>query len=362
MQPRPRSNSGSGLQPTRSSPRTPTMSSVAVESLLSSIDQMEQLDPKPQSGPPVSSSASSSASTAAVSSSTSSSPVKQEASQSVGTQLLTLVASMQQSVEAANRRSDEATRRADEAIELMKQLLASESKAVQGANQGILSIAKSETQQLQHLNNPTVTSLPPQNRLAPSQHPLLFLPPRLLHPSPVDNPSSAESLLNAFLLERRSGDLVHKKIKTFDDWMRGMEDGMKQAIAAGNLDAVQQSIKYITLMSDFNSTYGWTAADCYWYELQKEVHAGYHSLLSGSPWNARSFSTMTSKYQPLSGRPKQSASTSSTSSSSSSPSSSSATRRPRNLECEHHGKDSSHTTADCMFLASQKSSNTAKSS
>ena len=237
MQSRPRSNSGSGPQPTRSSPRTPTMSTVAVESLLSSIDQMEQLDPRPlQSGTP---SPSSSSSLPTTSSSSSSSSIKPEASQSVGTQLRSFVANMQQSLEAANRRSDEATRRADEAIELMKQLIAQqqvkvESKevkleqplptfvppsspsssssssglnsshrhqqllaAVQGDNQGILSIAKSETQQLQHLHNPTVTSLslPPQLPLTPSQHPMLFLPPRLLHPSPVDNPSSAEGYL-----------------------------------------------------------------------------------------------------------------------------------------------------------------------
>ena len=406
MTTRPRSNSSSGLPPTRTSPRTPSMSRRAVEGLLSSIDQMELQTPSVKPEPTSSSSSSSSS----PKTEPSSSPKTEPPLPSVGLQLRALVLDMQQSLEAANRRSEEATRRADEALDLMRQLIQQqqvkgETKAMkqeppppfippsssssssgmsstlrhqqlqavmQGDNQGILSIAKAETQQLQHLHNPTVNSSPsspPLHRLPPSQHPLLFLPQRLLHPSPLDNPSSAESLLNAFLLERRSGDLVHKKIKSFDDWMRGMEDGIKQAISAGNMDSVQQSIKYITLMSDFNSTYGWAAADAYWYELQKEVHAGYHSLLMGSPWNARAFMTMTSKYQPLSGRPQHGTSSTSTSSSSSSStsspsssSSSSSTRRVQNLECSHHGKHSSHTTADCKFLANQKSGTPTKSS
>jgi hypothetical protein len=223
-------------------------------------------------------------------------------------------------------------------------------------NQGMLMMAKSETDRLQQLHDPMVLSRLPQQH-TPSQHPLLFLPPRMLHPPPSDTPSSAESLLTAFLHERRSGDLIHKKIKSFSEWMRGMEDGMKRARAANNWDAMQQSAKYITLISEYNATYGWAAADCYWYELQKEVEAGYHSMMTGSPWNARAHATMIAKYQPL-GRPKQDTSSSTSSSSPSSSSSSSRENRTRNLECSHHGKNSSHSTADCKFLAKQKSSTT----
>lgn len=257
---------------------------------------------------------------------------------------LQLLISMQHSLDLANRRSDEANRRSEEALKMIRELI-------------------QQRAQHQPLSHPSPSSF--SVALPPAQHPMLFLPPRMLHPLPTENPSSAESLLNAFLQERRTGDLIHKKIKSFEDWMKGMDDGMKRALAAGNMGAVLQSVKYITLMSNFNTTYGWAAADCYWYELQKEVDAGYHSLLVGSPWNARAFTTMTSNYQSLSGRPTQSTlppSSSSSSSSSASPSSQPHSRS-QDLECSHHGENSSHTTADCKFLASHKAGGpTAKSS
>ena len=252
-------------------------------------------------------------------------------------------------------------------------------------NQHLLAMSKEHANQFGALHNPTVPSFPllpqqQQHSVAPQstqysmfassspppppsssssqQQPLLFLPRRLLHHSPSDNPSTAEALMTAFLHERRSGDLQKKKIKSYSDFMRGMEEAMTAASMNGNTEAVKQSVQYLTLMTQFNEQYGWAAADCYWYELQQEVARGHHSLAAGSPFNARAYAAMVAKYSPLNGRP----STTKQSSTTTAPTTPAPSgTRKKSFHCSHHGHNTTHNTADCHFLARKSGPAPAKS-
>ena len=234
-----------------------------------------------------------------------------------------------------------------------------------GDNRGMLMIAKEEAARLASLHDPLVSTSPPltttidsssrltppvDRRTLPSEHPLLHLPSRLIHQPISEQPSTAVDLLTSFLQERAKSSLDRKRIKSFTDWMEGMREALQAAIVKGNLSAVIQLNLYIELIVQFNTDYGWAAAEFYWYVLQKEVKAGFHSMATGSPWNARCFAAMTAQYPPLAGRHRSSTASSPPSSTSSS------SRKPgrRDLECSYHGKHSSHTTAECKFLAGQK--------
>src|ERR1700744_2793619 len=85
--------------------------------------------------------------------------------------------------------------------------------------------------------------------------------------------------------------------------MHGMREAVMDAAAKGHQQLVAQVMSYISLMSDLKEKYGWTAAQYYWYELQKQVELGYHPMEQGSPFNPTVMFTLQGKYQPLAGRP-----------------------------------------------------------
>ena len=193
--------------------------------------------------------------------------------------------------------------------------------------------------------------------------PLLHLPSRLRHIPASENPSTVSELLQRFLTEESKGTLKQKKIKSFDEWLRAMHEGIAVAAKAGHQRSVNQSLAYVTLMVDLNTNYGWPAAEFYWFELQKEVERGWHALDSGSPWNATCMFAMTQKFQLLKGRP--TTATSGAAAPAAAPAAAGRSRdhggkqqqqpqRARSFDCATHGPNYSHNTAECRASTNRR--------
>lgn len=247
-----------------------------------------------------------------------------------------------------------------------------------GENRAMLAIHAGEEKRLRDLHTQSVGSdLPAHSFTAPlfpvngggflgtgggsptpaTALPLLHLPSRLRHIPASENPSTVGELLQRFLTEESKGTLKQKKIKSFDEWLRAMHEGIAVAAKAGHQRSVNQSLAYVTHMVDLNTNYGWPAAEFYWFELQKEVERGWHVLDSGSPWNATCMFAMTQKFQLLKGRP--TTATSGTAAPATAPAAAAGRgrdrggkqqqqpQRARSFDCATHGPNYSHNTAEC---------------
>jgi len=148
--------------------------------------------------------------------------------------------------------------------------------------------------------------------------------------------------------------------------MQGMRETTIHASSNGQPQLVSQSLHYIRLMSDLKDTYGWAAAEFYWYELQKEVAAGFHKLEEGSPVNPRVMFDLKAKFQPLVGRPRGTTTAATTSgaapgagqrrggSGRGNGSGAGGGIRTPTHQCEIHGPNFSHGSAECKVLLSKR--------
>ena len=180
-----------------------------------------------------------------------------------------------------------------------------------GENRNMLEIHNKEQAALALLHKPAVGNHPSLNYLphTSTSTPKLELPSRLRHIKPSEGPTSTADLLTRFLVEESKGTLRQKKIKDWDEWMRGMQETLVDAASKGHSQLVGQVMSYVRYMTELKESYGWAAAQFYWYELQKEIEDGYHSLEHGSPVNVAVMLRLQEKYQRLAGRPAASSAT-----------------------------------------------------
>ena len=187
-----------------------------------------------------------------------------------------------------------------------------------------------------------------------------MLPSRLRHSSPSEGPSNTLELLQRFLSEETKGPLRQKRIKSWEEWMQGMRETTIHASSQGQPQLVSQSLHYIRLMSDLKDTYGWAAAEFYWYELQKEVA----SQVGGSQVNPRVMFDLKAKFQPLAGRQRATAPTTAITPGAAPGAGqrrgglgrgniSSRDRTPTH-QCEVHGPNFSHGSAECKVLLNKR--------
>jgi len=254
-----------------------------------------------------------------------------------------------------------------------------------GDNKQMLDLGVGDGENLGKLHDPAVggflSSRHPQNHSSHTTNPpLLLLPSRLRHTPPSEGPSTAFELLQRFLSEETKGPLRQKRIKSWEEWMQGMREVTLQASTSGHSQLVGQSLHYIRLMSDLRDTYGWAAAEFYWYELQKEISVGFHKLEEGSPINPRVMFDLKAKFQPLAGGRQRGTGTAAPAATgaAATPGGSNPRRgfgnraggggsysnsgRAPTHQCEIHGPNFSHSSAECKVLLNKRPGGAASSS
>jgi len=246
-----------------------------------------------------------------------------------------------------------------------------------GENRNMLEIHNKEQAALALLHKPAVGNHPSLNYFphTSTSTPKLELPSRLRHIKPSEGPTSTADLLTRFLVEESKGTLRQKKIKDWEEWMRGMQETLVDAASKGHSQLVGQVMSYVRYMTELKESYGWAAAQFYWYELQKEIEDGYHSLEHGSPVNVAVMLRLQEKYQRLAGRPAASSAAAAIPAKapattkkadnnrrSNSSGNSNKSRGSRTFECEIHGTNGTHSSTECRVLLNRRTGSASSSS
>ena len=241
-----------------------------------------------------------------------------------------------------------------------------------GENKNILELSSKDGAALNQLHDPRVSlHLPPySHHPSQQQQPLpvptrMHLSTRLRHIPPSEGPSTHTELLTNFLAEASKGTLRQRKIKDWEEWMTGMRESALYHSIHGPPHMVSQVWHYTAFMTDLKEKYGWPAAEFYWYELQKQVENQFHSLEHGPPFNPSVMFLLqesTSRYQ---GGQDSAATATAAASSGSSAATAATTKKheqkriggggPRGsttrlFQCEYHGTNSTHSSAQCKVL------------
>ena len=190
-----------------------------------------------------------------------------------------------------------------------------------------------------------------------------FVGDDMRHHRRSDGPQTGLLLLSNFFEQQARGGLHQKKIKSMSEWMNGMVKAQQEALTAGNVQVALQTVKYIELMVDINTKYGWAACEQYWFDLQKEADRDRHSFERDDPWNARCWAAMIEKHPLLAGRPgsKATASTSTTGTPAATPKKKKEGTSSK-FYCSHHGSNPTHASADCYYLSRKPGSSSSSSS